>query len=62
MDETARLHYDDFLGLSLDELKFYLPQRSPVASSGKKDLAARALICFESGETPKNFVLLEKNA
>ena len=62
MDETARLHYDDFLGLSLDELKFYLRQRGHIVSGSKKDLAARALICFESGETPKDFVLLEKEA
>eukprot|EP00112_Aurelia_sp_Birch-Aquarium-sp1_P003432 Seg1383.9 transcript_id=Seg1383.9/GoldUCD/mRNA.D3Y31 product="hypothetical protein" protein_id=Seg1383.9/GoldUCD/D3Y31 len=62
MDEAARLHYDDFLGLSLEELKFYLRQRGHIVSGSKKDLAARALICFESGDNPKNVGLLEKEA
>ena len=62
MYEAARLRYDDFLRLSLKELKFYLRQRGHIVSRSNKDLAARALICFENGETPKNFVLSEKEA
>ena len=52
MEAEEKFCYDDFLELSVDELKFYLRQRGHTVTGSKRDLAARALVSFENKEKP----------
>lgn len=59
-NKLSKCTYDDFLELSTEELKFFLRQRGQNVSGNKRDLAARALVSFEKGESPKNSDQFEK--
>ena len=53
-------NYDEFLELTLEELRFYLRQRGHKVSGSKRDLAARALVSHENGDRPKNTESLQQ--
>ena len=52
METEEKVCYDEFLELSVEELKFYLRQRGHNVTGSKRDLAARALVSFENKEKP----------
>ena len=52
--------YDDFLEFSVEELKFYLRQKSHTVTGSKRDLAARALASCEKNEKPTKTGDLQK--
>ena len=52
MEQLENASYDDFLEFSVEELKFYLRQRGHILTGSKRDLAARALVCYEKNEKP----------
>ena len=51
MKKCSTKPLEDFLDLSMDELRFYLQQRALSTSGTHSDLAARALVAFEH-DTP----------
>ena len=47
-DENERMSYEDFLEWTRGQLRFFLMKREKTTTGNKKDLAARALVAFET--------------
>ena len=61
MNMDTNMNYDDFLDLTLEELRFYLRQRGHKISGSKRDLAARPLVSHENGDSPKSIESLKQD-